>query len=109
MPHDLQTQIASRILAGHIENARRLPESERSADIKLAWELAGELLQHRAAQPPRLDHLPPEGGSPTVKTKSQIVVRDPPPLAEWRASRRKPTSPAPGGTAGSPPKGPTLH
>lgn len=112
MPHDPQLEVASSLLSGHLDKVRQRGPAERSADIELAWNLAGELLRHRDAQTPRYDYSPPLPSSPPaaapVKTKSRLVEREPAPLETLLAHRRERAAGAAPGTPAAG-KSRTLH
>jgi hypothetical protein len=93
--------IASRLLSGLISQDRNRKLNDRIADIDHSLEVADELIRRSdGRQSPISEHaLRPR---PMVKTREQIVERDPAPLKELIAQRR-PDAPT------RSPRGPTLH
>lgn len=105
---DPQTRIAALVLSGSIERAAQRTQQERSEDVRVALEVAAEVLRQRAGGNPvdlihDRPHLQPR---PTPTTKERVEVKeDLAPLDQLLADRRgiRP--------AAKPPttKRPTLH
>lgn len=106
---DPQTRIATQLLSGHLYRAKDLSANERSEDIRLALELAEEILRQRGHGVPTFDNSPPtsEQTLALTATKERLIEREPlAPLDALLAGRR-----GRGATPSKDParKGPTLH
>lgn len=105
---DPQTRIAALVLSGTIERAVKRNPEERSEDVRVALELAAEVLrQRRGGTPADFVHdgpkIPPRS-APTTKERVEIKG-DLAPLNDLLAGRRAPhRRPAPEG-----PKPQSLH
>lgn len=99
---DIKLDIASRLLSGIITQDRNRQLEDRLGDIEHSLELADELIRRSAAQqPPSCEHtLAPK---PLVKTREQVIEREPVPFSDLLHTQR--------GTSSGvrPGKGPTLH
>lgn len=106
---DPQTRIATQLLSGHLYRAKDLTTNERSEDIRLALELAEEILRQRGHGVPTFENSPPtsELGSKLTATKERLIERESlTPLDTLLANRRGRTA----GPAEKPRhKGPTIH
>lgn len=98
---DLKLDIASRLLSGIISQDRNRTLDDRLADIDHSLEVADELIRRSVGHtPPECEHtLTP---SATVKTREQVVDREPAPFPELLQAKRAKTGVRPD-------KGPTLH
>ncbi|MPT01340.1 MAG: hypothetical protein E2581_23030 [Pseudomonas sp.] len=106
---DPQTRIATQLLSGHLYRAKDLTANERSEDIRLALELAEELLRQRGSGVPTFENSPPRSDlSPAVTaTKEQLIEREPLAALDILLANRR-------GRAAEPAekpmrKGPTIH
>ena len=106
---DAQIRIAAQLLSGSLNRVRSLSADERTEDLRLALELAEELLRQRGRGVPTFENSPPTSElSPTVTaTKERLIEREPlAPLDTLLANRCGRTLEAaekPGR------KGPTVH
>lgn len=106
---DAQIRIAAQLLSGSLHRVRGLSADERSEDLRLALELAEELLRQRGRGVPTFENSPPTSDlSPTVTaTKERLIEREPlAPLDTLLANRRGRTLEA---TEKPSRKGPTVH
>lgn len=105
---DPQTRIAALVLSGTIERAAQRTQQERSEDVRVALEVAAEVLRQRAGGNPvdlshDRSHLPPR---PAPTTKERVEVKeDLAPLDQLLADRRGVRRSAKPPTT----KRPTLH
>lgn len=109
---DVQTRIATQLLSGHLHRAKDLSANERSEDIRLALELAKEILRQSGHGVPTFENSPPTSepaAAVTVvtATKERLIEREPlAPLDTLLTGRRgRGASPSKDSTR----KGPTLH
>lgn len=106
---DAQIRIAAQLLSGSLHRVRGLSADERSEDLRLALELAEELLRQRGHGVPTFENSPPtsELGLKLTATKERLIEREPlAPLDTLLANRRGRALEAaekPGR------KGPTVH
>lgn len=108
---DAQIRIAAQLLSGNLHRVRSLSADERSEDLRLALELAEELLRQRGHGVPTFENSPPTSElGPTVTvtaTKERLIEREPlAPLDTLLTNRRGRALEAaekPGR------KGPTVH
>ena len=106
---DAQIRIAAQLLSGNLQRVRSLSADERSEDLRLALELAEELLRQRGHGVPTFENSPPTSElSPTVTaTKERLIEREPlAPLDTLLANRGGRTL-EPAEKPGR--KGPTVH
>ncbi|EOW2136368.1 MULTISPECIES: hypothetical protein [Stenotrophomonas] len=88
---DPQTRIAALVLSGTIERAAQRTQQERSEDVRVALEVAAEVLRQRAGGNPvdlihDRPHLQPR---PAPTTKERVEVKeDLAPLDQLLADRR---------------------
>lgn len=105
---DPQTRIAALVLSGTIERAAQRTQKERSDDVRVALEIAAEVLRQRAGgNPVDLIHDGPRvqpRSAPTTKERVE-VKEDLAPLDQLLADRRGIRPPAKPPTT----KRPTLH
>ncbi|WP_155730717.1 hypothetical protein [Stenotrophomonas maltophilia] len=105
---DPQTRIAALVLSGTIERAAQRTQKERSDDVRVALEIAAEVLRQRAGGTPvDLIHDGPRvqpRSAPTTKERVE-VKEDLAPLDQLLADRRGISPPAKPSTT----KRPTLH
>ncbi|WP_286071350.1 hypothetical protein [Stenotrophomonas sp. 57] len=105
---DPQTRIAALVLSGTIERAAQRTQKERSDDVRVALEIAAEVLRQRAGgNPVDLIHDGPRvqpRSAPTTKERVE-VKEDLAPLDQLLADRRGISPPAKPPTT----KRPTLH
>lgn len=104
---DPQTRIAALVLSGTIERAAQRTQKERSDDVRVALEIAAEVLRQRAGGNPVDLHDGPRvqpRSAPTTKERVE-VKEDLAPLDQLLADRRgiRPSAKPP--TT----KRPTLH
>lgn len=103
---DIKLEIASRLLSGIITQDRNRQIEDRLGDIDHSLELADELIRRSACQsPPSCEHTlgPKLDAQPTVKTREQVIEREPGPFSDLLQTKRGTSSSA------RPSKGPTLH
>ncbi len=99
---DLKLDIASRLLSGIITQDRNRQLADRLSDIDHSLQLADELIRRSECQsPPSCEHtLEPK---PAVKTREQVIEREPVPFGDLLHGQRGTSSGA------RPGRGPTLH
>jgi len=105
---DPQTRIAALVLSGTIERAAQRSQRERSEDVRVALEVAAEVLRQRAGGSPlNLTHDGPRVQErPAPTTKERVEVKEElASLDQLLADRRGIRPPAKPPTT----KRPTLH